>query len=66
MEKQRNGKFSFRQRGYVCNSCSNNTMVFGNDADPIVCPSCNAQNHLKKEWDHIVTTQTTVSPYTGQ
>lgn len=58
-----NEKFSFRQRGYDCSVCGNRTMSFGGDPDPTICPSCTKIGTLTKQWDHLVTTITTVEDY---
>lgn len=60
MEKPKNSKSTFRQRGYTCSACGMGTMHFGSDVDPTVCPSCNAEGALKKDWDHVVTNTTHV------
>lgn len=62
MEKPRNSKSTFRQRGYTCTQCGMGTMIFGNGDDQMTCPSCNADGMLKKEWDHIVVTTVQVEP----
>lgn len=56
----RNQKSVYRQKGYSCNSCQFTVLVFGRECMPHTCPNCASTLPLKLEWDHIVTSTTTV------